>query len=88
MTVNSIKYLAFVIFSIVILIVPHSCAEEEVELSRANKIQADSIFRVREKALIIEIDSLCALVYGDTFERAKDSIAGVRLKEIEEINSR
>ena len=88
MSANFIRYLAFIIVSLIILLVPYSCVEEEQVLARANKIQADSIFREKEKALIIEIDSLCALAYRETFEKAKDSIAGVRLREIEEINSR
>ena len=88
MMISALKYSVFVSCLLILLAFPCACTEEQPALSRKNKITSDSLFRVQEKLLQIEIDSLCELNYAVVFERAKDSIAGVRLKEIEAINNR
>lgn len=78
-----INYTLFVVFMVSSVLMVNACTEEIPELSQENRIMADSIVREESKLLIKEIDSLCALVYKENFDRAVDSISKVRLKEIE-----
>lgn len=71
-----------------VFLLPSGCNDEVVGLSRQNKIKADSIFREQEKELKIEMDSICKDNYKATFDIAVDSIAAIRIREIEEINKR
>jgi hypothetical protein len=81
---TSIKaYIIFIAGICSLLVMVNGCVVEENTLSLENKIIADSIIGVQTKDLIIEIDSLCKLVYQEDFDRAVDSVSAVRLKEIE-----
>lgn len=61
----------------------NGCVEEEVVLSRSNKLLSDSIVRVQTKLIKTEVDSMCGLVYQENFDRAVDSVSAIRLQEIE-----
>ncbi len=88
MSGNLLKYSAFIFLTLLSALIPTSCNEDIPELSNASRIKADSVFRVQEKILKAEIDSLCGLAYQEIFEDAVDSISGVRIKEIEAISNR
>ena len=80
---NFLMYSGFCSIFLIIILCSSSCSEEQPELSQTNKFKADSIFRDQEKIVQAEVDSLCKLVYAAIFDAAVDSIAAVRLKEIE-----
>ncbi|WP_235292733.1 hypothetical protein [Portibacter lacus] len=83
MTSPIFKYFLFIACALTTVFMVNGCTEEVPELSSANRILADSIYRVEAKLVIKEVDSLCALVYKENFDQAIDSISKVRLKEIE-----
>ena len=81
---NFFLYSSFCSLLLIIILCSTGCSEEQPPLSQANKIKADSIFRDQELIVQAEVDSLCKLIYAARFDAAAvDSIAEVRLKEIE-----
>jgi hypothetical protein len=87
MTNNFSNYIIFIGLVVSLSIGFNSCTDEVVEMSRRNRIVADSVFRATEVGLRKEVDSLCLLVYKERFDRAVDSISAIRLQEIEKILS-
>ena len=81
--INFFIYSAFCSVFLIIILCSTGCTEEQPPLSQSNKIKADSIFRDQELIVQAEVDSLCKLIYAARFDAAVDSIAEVRLKEIE-----
>ena len=85
---NNIAYYFLFISSIILFsVLFNSCSQDIPEISRRNRIVADSIFRAAEVDLKDEIDSLCKLIYKENFDKAVDSISSIRLAEIEKILS-
>lgn len=76
--------LVFVLFTLT-MVIPYSCTEEVLEMTKETKILADSLFKIQEVVLVKEIDSLCNMRYEDLFANAVDSISEVRIREIDKI---
>lgn len=81
--IRTFGYFSFILIIYSFVLSVNGCTEEEAVLSTDNRIIADSLIQEETKLLIVEIDSLCKLVYKENFDRAVDSISKIRLEEIE-----
>ncbi len=59
--------------------------EKKMTLSKAMKIEVDSIYSMQLDSITDIADSICDLNYDAYFKKAKDSIKLQRLQEIEDI---
>ena len=60
----------------------YSCENESIKENHLLKFKVDSLFQLEEKALILKMDSICALKYNARKQIILDSIVEVRKQEI------
>jgi len=63
-----------------------SCEQEDPELDRSLRQEADSVFNSRTNQIATEVDSLCDLKFDSLVDLKFDSIVKVRRKKIEQLS--
>jgi len=76
------KY-SFLLF--VLIFMSCSAPAPEVKLSSTDYKNIDSLLKVKKRELNVEIDSICKVINKVEYEKAVDSIAELREKDIKEI---
>ncbi len=75
----------FIIISVCVLTL-WSCEQEDPQLERSLRQEADSIFNSRTNQIATEVDSLCDLKFDSLVGLKFDSIVGERREKIEQLS--